>query len=210
MYEEIEQAAANLRDRDIGWVTRRDAAEYLGKVAALATETLREHAEDGDTDIRDQVAKSLGWAQAGLKGVDAVAQERPYTLDELIQSVEKPGSRDVEKSDAGYAVTVSLRDDRKQTLLVEPATSKSDRDVIRVSTRCGPVKEKALEWALENNTGMSHCAMAISEETEGPLFVMTHSFLADSVTPMEFKACVKEVAFYGDWVESKLTKGDEF
>ena len=105
---------------------------------------------------------------------------------------------------------MTLREGRAQKVLAEPATSQSGRETIRISTRCGPVEEKVLRWALRNNTDLSHCSLALAGDGDEELLIMAHSFLADAVTPAEFKTTVKEIAFYGDWVESKLTDGDEF
>ena len=210
MFEEIEKWVGDLSNRDAGWVTRRDAAEHLGQAAAKAVKTLRLYVEDGDRDVREMVEKALGWAKAGLEGIEPVAQERPFTLEELATSLEKAGSREVAAKGAGYEITAQLRDNRAQKVQVEPATSTADKDTIRVSTRCGKASDKALRWALRNNTGLSHCALALAEESGEEMFVMVNSFLADAVTPAELKSSVKEVAYYGDWVESKLTGGDEF
>lgn len=210
MEEGLERRIAELGKRDENWVIRRDAAEELGRTATKSIEALRDHADDEDIDVQAMVVKALGWAKAGLEGVKPVAQERAYTLEELTKSVEKPGAREVSAKGDGFEIVVTLREGRSQKVLAEPAKSQSGKDTIRVSTHCGPASDKALRWALRNNAGLSHCALAISDEGGEEMLVMVHSFLADAVTPAEFKSSVKEVAFYGDWVESKLTDGDEF
>ncbi len=210
MEERLERRIAELGKRDENWVIRRDAAEELGRTATKSVEALRAHVEDEDRDVREMVIKALGWAKAGLEGVQPVAQERAYTLEELAKSVEKPGSREVSPKGGGFEISVTLREGQSQKVLAEPAKSQAEKDTIRISTRCGPASDKALRWALRNNTGLSHCALALSDEGGEELLVMVHSFLADAVTPAEFKASLKELAYYGDWVESKLTDGDIF
>lgn len=210
MEHELERNIAELGKRDENWVLRRDAADELGRAATKSIQALRDHAEDEDFDVRAMVIKALGWAKAGLEGVEPVAQERAHTLEELAKSVEKPGSREVSAKGDAFEIVVTLREGRSQKVRAEPAKSQSGKDTIRVSTNCGPASDKALRWALRNNTGLSHCALALSDEGGEEMLIMIHSFLADAVTPAEFKSSVKEVAYYGDWVESKLTDGDVF
>lgn len=210
MLESIEKACSVLAKRDENWVNRRDAAETLGKGAARAVEALKAHVDDEDTDVRIAVEKSLGWAEAGLEGVGPVPQERAFTLDELVKDLERPGRREVAEKDGGYEITVDVGKGRSQRVRVETAKSRSDQETVRVSTHCGQATDRALRWALRNNTSFSYCALALSGEDGEEMFIMVNSFLADAVTPAELKASVKEVAFYGDWVESKLGDGDEF
>ena len=210
MVEEMDKLVAQLADRDTGWVYRRDAAEALGRAAQTAVEALHAHADEEDRDVRDVVDKALGWAKGALEGVAPVAQERAFTLEELARSLEKPGNREVTSKGDGYEITVKVGDGRSQHVLAEPATSKAGRDIIRISTRCGKANDNALRWALRNNTELSHCALALSDEDGQEIFVMVNSFLADAVTPTEMKVSVKEVAYYGDWIESKLSDEDEF
>ena len=210
MQDELSTHAVQLADRDAGWVHRRDAAEALGRAAQTAVAALQAHADEPDRDVRAVVDKALGWAKGALKGVEPVAQERAFGLGELVESLEKGEERAVAPKGDGYEITVDIGEGRSQRVLAEPAKSQGGHDMIRVSTRCGKASDKALRWALRNNTDLSHCALALSDEGGEEMFVMVNSFLADAVTPMELKASVKEVAFYGDWMESKLTGGDEF
>ncbi len=210
MEDEIERQIVELGTRDENWVIRRDAAEGLGLMAIKSIEALRVHAEDEDVDVQAMVVKALGWAKAGLEGIKPVGRERAHTLEELAKSVEKPGSREVSAKGNGFEIVVTLREDRSQKVLATPSKSQSGKDTIHISTLCGPATDKALRWALRNNMGMSHCALALSDEGGEEMLVMTHSFLADAVTPAAFKSSVKEAAYYGDWAESKLTDGDVF
>ena len=210
MEESIERRIAQLGKREESWVNRRDAAEELGRTATKSVEALRAHVEDEHTDVRAMVVKALGWAKAGLEGVQPVAQERAYTLDELARSVEKPGGREVSPKGDGFEIVVTSRAARSKRTSAAHATAHAAKDTSRLSTLCGPASDKVFRWALRNNTGLSHCALALSEEGGEEILVMVNSFLADAVTPAEFKSSVKELAYYGDWVESKLTDGDVF
>lgn len=206
----VEETAARLADTNAGWVTRRDSAELLGRIAGRALEALRAHADDSDRDVRAGVKRALGGVSGALHGIEPVAQERPFSLKELAESVAKPGSREVKPKGDGYEIVVALNDGRRQLITVEPTESRSGRPAIRLSTPCGPAREGTLKWALEQNLHFAQAALAIDESGDGDELAMVNTFLADAVTPAEFKACIKEMAFYADWLEEQLTKSDVF
>lgn len=208
MFAEMEKLKAKLADRDTGWVTRRDAAEELGKLAAEAANVLHAHADEADVDVKIGVHRAIEWIGAGLKGTTTHTQGRAYSLDELVRGLESPGRRTVTKNDDTYEVEVILKDDRKQTVAVVAVESREGKKIVRVSTRCGKASDKAHGWALRNNLNMVQCALALNERDGEEEFVLINCFLADEVTPNELKASVKEIAFYGDWMEAKLTSED--
>jgi len=210
MSAELDQAIEVLQDQRAGWVHRRDAVHAVREHAGRALAALKAHADDSDRDVRDAVLEALGTAQAALQGIEAVPAIRAHTLDELVEYVKKPGSRDVAATNDGYDITVALRDGRKQIVHVRTGKSQAGDETVQVSTRCGPATERGYKWALRNNTGLTHCGMALVEHDGREYFDMVNAFLSNNVTPEEFKACVKELAFYGDWAESKLTEGDAF
>lgn len=206
-----DQLANDLRNQHAGWVTRRDAAEGLGKVAAHAAEVLREHASDTDRDVRTAVRTSLGWIAAEVRGMKPVPQDRSYTLEELATACARKGKRELAQHGDGYSMTVKGKDEREQVVYIMPAKRKDGEDLVRVYTRCGPANEDQLRWALESNLSLSHGAFALSGEFAdggGVEFVIINVFIASEATPEEVKASVKEMAFYGDWLEKKLTGQD--
>ena len=210
MSKELEKAIAGLRDRDAGWVTRRDAAEALGRAAAAAVETLRAHMEDADQDVRRTVFDSLGRASAGLRGIKPITEAKTPSLRELVEACAKPGSREVTETRAGFDVRVTLKDGRAQVVHVEQRVRKDGIELVRVYTHCGKPTDDALRWALRTNMDLAQCALAIAKEEGGDVLVLTNSFLSGEVTPEEVKACVKEIAFYGDFIEQKTGKEDVF
>ncbi len=126
------------------------------------------------------------------------------SLEKLVEAIEKKGSRDVSKSGDIFEVKVETKDGRSQTVYIEATQSNTKRDIIRVTTPCAKAGEKAYEWALTNNSHMSHCSLAIESIDGEPWLVLVNNLLADTVSYAELKLTVKEVAFYGDWVEEKL------
>lgn len=209
MFKKIDAVARTLSDSDAGWVHRRDAAETLGKLASRALEVLKAHEGDSDRDVNDEIKRALGNATAALQGIEPVPQVRAYTLAELVEGLEKPGSRAVSAKGDGFQVTVELREDRSQVLHIEPYGRADGIDCVRVLTHCGPASDSTIRWALRNNMNMVQCAVATIEEEGGLKLVVVNSFLDGHITPGEMKACVKEIAYYGDWMENKLTGLDE-
>ncbi len=208
MADELDGAAAALADLSATWVARRDAAEWLGKIAARALAGLAANRQEQDPDVRSAVERALSDAKRGLGGADG--GRSTATIEGLVKAVEKPGKRDVTPVDGGFEISVKLHGDRAQRLRVVQAKSQDGGDTVRISTRCGPGVDKALKWALKTNAGFTHCGIALIEENGASYFDLVHSILLETATVDEFKACVKEMAFYGDWAEEKLTGGDAY
>jgi len=210
MFEEIDKAAENLAKKDAGWVFRRDAAEALGEAASRALDALKAHAEEPDMDVRSSVDKALGQASGALAGVRPQTQPGRYSLEELARACEKPGTREVEPNGDGYAVDVQPKAGRHQTVYVMPFKRKDGVELIRVYTLCGPARPDALSWALRTNMKLAQCAFAMMKDNGEEQLVLMNCYLAGEASPTEIKVAVKEVAYYGDWIENKLTGLDDF
>ncbi|MCC6488947.1 MAG: hypothetical protein IT364_15720 [Candidatus Hydrogenedentes bacterium] len=211
MFEAIDTAAENLHSRQAGWVTRRDGADLLGKVASRALAALHQSKDEMDVDVRRAVDAALGQASAALAGVKPALQESSVSLDDLARSIEKPGERTVEKNSGDeYTVTVKLKSGRTQAVRMRAFKRPDGMNVVQVSTVCGKVDEKALAWALRANMTLVQGAVALAKEDGEERFLVIRTFLADHVTRQEMKATVKECAYYGDWMENKLTGKDAF
>ena len=79
-----------------------------------------------------------------------------------------------------------------------------------MSTICGKADEKAFAWALRANMTLVQGSVALAKEGDEERFLVVRTFLAGHVTRQEMKAAVKECAYYGDWMENKLTRKDAF
>lgn len=207
MADDLDRAIAQLANRSGTWVARRDAADFLGKVVTRARDALGQFAEDPDTDVRGAVAQALGdasWRDAGRSG-----KEAQYTLEELVRAVERPGKRSARAVDGGFEIIVTLKDGRTQKVSAAHGTSEAGAQTIRVRSRCGPATPAAFEWALRTNDRLPHSSFAIVDGDGQPWLELVHSLRAQKATPAEFRACIKEVAFYADWAETRLSKSDE-
>ena len=210
MLEEIDDALQRLADTKAGWVTRRDAADLLGKAALKALAALQQFSDEMDVDVKRAVDEALGRAAGVLRGVTPITGPTQYSFDELARSCEKPGSRTVEKDDDGYVIRVKTDDNRAQNVHVRLFKRSDGIDLVQVYTVCGKSDEGAFGWALRANMKLIQGAIALAKQGDDERFVLTACFLASEMTKAEIKAAVKEMAHYGDWIESKLTDRDEF
>ncbi len=210
MFDQLEKHAETLRNTNAGWVSRRDAADDLGRIAAYALVALREHQDEMDTDVRRSIDKALAQASAALAGIKPEISKSPrlYTLEELVRACQKEGSREISPYGDGYVVEVTLHSGRKQRVYVEPFTRKDGLKLVRVYTYCGAYTPETAGWALRANMKMAQGALAVTTHEEQECFVLTNCYLSGEVTPAELKTSVKEIAFYGDWMEEKLEGGD--
>ncbi len=212
LLELIQKAADELRNTESGWVTRRDAAELLGKAAASALVVLHECRDEMDVDVRRSVDKALAQAETILRSAPKESSKHggPCTLEALAKVCAKPGEREVKQNGEGYAIQVTLKMGRKQTVFLEQFRRRDDLVLIRIYTYCGAFSEDSAKWALKANTKLAQGAIAIAEKDGEEHFVIMNCFLAKEVSPAEVKASVKEIAFYGDWLEHKLSGMDDF
>ncbi len=210
MFEKINEAAADLANTKAGWVTRRDGAGNLGKAAAKALASLNGFKDDPDRDVRATVLEALGVASASLAGIKpAPGTMGEMPLKELVAGCEKPGKRDVQENEKGYLVTVTFESGRKQFVQVSRIEEKG-LGMVLVETDCGKASEDAYAWALRANVKLRQGALALREVDGEEHLVAMNSYIASEATPKEIKAAVKELSFYADWIEQKLSGTDVY
>ncbi len=205
----LDQHIRKLADPDSGWVNRRDAAQALGAVAARAVQILKSYEREPDKDVRASIDHALGVARAGLDGI-APAAGTGFTMDDFAREIHRPPSRTVEKFGEGLSVTVALPNKNNQRIIVEPHDGATEMKLIRIYTRCGKPRDGSYDWALRTNMNTAQCALALTEEDGEEIYWLVNHFLADQATPSEIKAAVKEISFYGDWIEQKMTGQDKY
>jgi hypothetical protein len=209
MRETVRNSVSQLDDTGGGWVFRRDAAEALGRGAAEAVEALKAHQDDPDQDVRRTVRTALLHVREAFRGAESDVPAGRTPLERMVRALESPGKRDWVDAPTGFALKVSLPSGRSQTVRVEPAQSQGNEDTVIVWTPCAAANPKAYEWALKNNNHFALCAVTLRDHEGAETLCMLGSFLAEELTPSELKAAVKEVAFYGDWLEERLSKGED-
>ena len=208
MFKRLDRAIVDLNDLDAGWVTRRDAAEALGKIGQHALAALIKRKDDSDQDVRIAVQKAIG--RVGDIPTPPPPKDSEVDMRELARACENPGKRAIRMKKGRFAVKVQLKDKREQTVHVMPHNLKEGTRILKVFTICGEPDPKVLQWAMRSNAKLVRGAFAIHQDGNKEMLLLIDNLPWDQVTPQEVKAAVKEIAFYGDWLEKKLTKLDEF
>lgn len=208
MFKRLDRAIVDLNDLDAGWTTRRDAAEALGEIGQHALAALVNRKDDKDQDVRIAVQKSLG--QIGDIPTPAPPEDTDINIRDLARACEKPGKRKVTMEKGRFSVEVHLKDKRNQTVQVMPHNLNDGKRLLKIFTTCGDPKPKVVQWAMRSNANLVRGAFAIHQEGDKEMLLLIDNLPWDQVTPEEVKASVKEIAFYGDWLESKLSGSDEF
>lgn len=208
--DSIDQATEKLSDKNAGWVSRRDGADALGKIALQAIETLQRFYDESDVDVKRAVREAL--ARTNASGTAAPQAPAPsQTLEEMVQGLIKEGERTVAHDGTKFKVEVILpKTNRRQNVYVDPYRRSDGVSLVRVYTYCGKPSEDVYKWALTTNTKLAQGFLALVEdEGEEPMMALMNCYIASELTARELKASVKEVAYYGDWVENKLTGLDQ-
>jgi len=217
MYESLDKTIENLRDTSAGWVTRRDAAVALGEFAKRALATLHAHADEKDVDVRRGVEEAL-WAvdkpasSPTAKRAPAAKPRKPSppTMKELAQACIRKGKRAVKPDGNGFVVRTQSRDGRTQDVRIDRYKQSDTREMIRVSTTCGEANAETIDWAIRSNNKFMYCAFCLEERDGKDYLMIVSNFDPELATPELVKNAVKEIAYYGDWLEKKLTGEDNF
>lgn len=209
MLNDLENIIAALADTNSGWVARRDAAEALGEIAKKSIAALQAHAAEKDTDVRAAVERALrqiGEPASATASAGTVAA--PPTMKALALACVKKPTRAVRREGTGFVVRVALKNDRTQDVQIARHTRDDGRELIRVSTECGPADAESIAWAVRSNSQLMFCAFNVDEREGVDHLCLVRNFDPKHVTPAMVKDVVKEMAYYGDWLEKKLGGGD--
>jgi hypothetical protein len=208
--DNVQQAIDRVADRDAGWVYRRDAADWLGGMAARALAALHAQEDDPDVDVRTAVQDALRKARTGLEA-DAGDGPGGYTLRALAEYCRKPGSREVAPDGEGFVIHATRANGRRQRVYLTPFAGYRGRAMVRIHSSCGAAPDaRTLHWALERNMELNHCALGLMERDGEERLALVRCYPLSHAGPALVKATVKEMAYYGDWIEERLGGGDRF
>ena len=214
MMNNIEQALKDLRNASVAWTARRDAAALLGRVAQEAFAALKAQRDDPQIDVRMAVDQALRRAgtppAANAAGDEAAKTPREYTLEELAQSCVKEGKCILSPQGNDFALEVRTGDSRRQMVLLSLFTEPGASPLLRVHTRCGEAGSNTFQWALRNNARMKGCAFALETIDGKDQLTVVINLPLNNVLPELVQSAVANVAKYGDWVEKKLSKTDQY
>lgn len=197
-----------LNNYDAGWVARRDAAENLGKTAHRIIAELLGHQQDQDMDVQMEAVRTLEPLHVLL--ATRGKPRRQYTLRDLALACEKAGHRTVDTYKTGFVVTVKLESGRTHRVYIMPHKLRQGRSIIRLFTLCGEATPEKFAWTLKANTKLTHGAFALLKFNDDDHLAIVNNIVKEEATPEMIKRGVKEMAFYGDWLEEKITQMDTF
>lgn len=207
--EDIEKAIATLQNPAAGWATRKEIANRLGDLAHRAIHALRDHKDDADQDVRDVVRASLKRLPLVRANGDASAP-KDFALEELAMHCAKTGSRAVTEYGEGYRVEVRIDDARAQDVFIRPYEKDDGTRMLRVFTVCGKPDSPTAAWALRTNTELIGCAFAVEIHDRFEHLILVENYHRAKVSPDDVLASVKQIAFYGDWLEKRISKEDTY
>ncbi len=207
--EDLDKAITTLKNPAAGWATRKDIAHRLGELAHRAIHALRDHKDDTDQDVRDAVRTSLKRLPLVRANGDT-AVPKDFALEELAHHCAKPGVRTVHEYDEGYRVEVRIDDARAQDVFIRPYDKDDGTKMLRVFTVCGKPDSTTAAWALRTNTELIGCAFAVENHDRFEHLILVENYHRAKVSPDEVLTSVKQVAFYGDWLEKRLSKEDAY
>jgi hypothetical protein len=204
----IQELLQVLNNRESGWVARRDAAENIGKIAHRLVGALVEHQQDTDMDVQMEIERQVAPLHVVLN--TRGKSRKNFTLRDLAFACEKHGQRTVETYKTGFVITVKLNEGRSHRVYVMPHKLSEGNDIIRLFTLCGETSPEKFAWALRANTKLSHGAFSLLTFNKQEYLVIMKNLLKEEATPEIVKRGVKEMAYYGDWLEDKISAMDSF
>jgi hypothetical protein len=207
MINELRKAIKKLADPNGGWATRKEIAEQLGTLAREAILALRDQKSAQDQDVRAAVRAALKQLPI-VRVTEASAAHKPHALADIASACAKEGQRSVSELDDGYKVVVKIGVDREQDVFIRPELKEDGTKLLRVSTICGKPDASSAAWALRTNVSLIGCAFAVENHGRFEHLILVQNFDWAKTSPAEVLAAVKQVAFYGDWLEKRLAEDD--
>ncbi len=147
----------------------------------------------------DELAEALQVAIYHLRDTESLVRESAEGLDCFIQ-----GYRDT------FRLILSLPGDRLQEVIVESSEGKNQERLLSVFSVCGPADPTYYEYALRLNSHLTYGSISVHDVLGTPMFVMSRTFLRDTVSPEDLRHAVVEIARRSDRIEKQLTRMDQY
>ena len=166
-------------------------AEVLARCLAKAPE--------GRYKEAGELAEALRLTIHRLRDTESLIRESVQGLDCFIQ-----GCRDT------FRVIVTLPGDRLQEVVIEASDGTSQERLLSVFSVCGPADPSHYEYALKLNSHLTYGSISVHDVLGTPMFVMSRTFLRDTVSPEDLRHALLEIARRSDRVEKELTRMDQY
>ncbi|MFA7692387.1 MAG: hypothetical protein GX117_11065 [Candidatus Hydrogenedentes bacterium] len=204
MTKSIEELIQELGDKSAGWATRRNAAELLGKHAHRIVSELLFYKNDSDMDVKMEVERSI--TPLSLLLSDQSISDKQYTLRELALACEKRQARHVETYQKGFVVTLRGQDGESQRVYINSVKSSDIPDSFRIFMLCGEITEENYPFIMTANSKLVHASFSIISFEGNKQLALVINIPVTDATPNLVKRSVKEIAYYGSWMEKKLSE----
>jgi hypothetical protein len=165
----------------------------IGAEAERAVDEIRKRAKD----------------RGALPLADATRKLAPMSDEDLVRIAMEGLPVQVNTTTDGFDAVFALPKGRMQHVLVS-FREIADQPLVTAYSVGAPVEPKHYEWALRNNARFPYGSLAIRDVDGAPHFVLTRSFLRESVTPEELRLCCRHIAEQADKLEKALTGGDRY
>jgi serine/threonine protein kinase len=146
-----------------------------------------------------ELADSFQVALHRLRDTESLVRESAKGLDCFIQ-----GARDT------FRVIIPQPGERLQEVIIEVTVGKNDEQYLSVFSVCGPADPEYFAYALTLNSHLTYGSISMHDVLGKQMFVMSRTFLRDTVRPEELRDAMIEIARRADSVEKQLTRLDEY
>jgi serine/threonine-protein kinase len=146
-----------------------------------------------------ELAEALRLTVQRLRDTESLIRESVQGLDCFIQ-----GCRDT------FRVIMTLPGDRLQEVIIEAAEENQQERLLSVFSVCGPADPGHYEYALKLNSHLTYGSISVHDVLGTPMFVMSRTFLRDTVSPEDLRHALLEIARRSDRIEKELTRMDQY
>ena len=130
-----------------------------------------------------ELADSFQLALHRLRDTESLVRESAKGLDCFIQ-----GARDT------FRVIMPQPGERLQEVIIEVSDGKNDEQYLSVFSVCGPAEPEHFRYALLLNAHLTFGSISIHDVLGKQMFVMSRTFLRDTVRPEELRDAMIEIA----------------
>ncbi len=134
-----------------------------------------------------------------LRDTESLVRESAKGLDCFIQ-----GARDT------FRVIIPQPGDRLQEVIIEVTEGNHNEQYLSVFSVCGPADPEYFAYALTLNAHLTFGSISIHDVLGKQMFVMSRTFVRDTVRPDELRDAMLEIARRADSVEKQLTRLDQY
>jgi serine/threonine protein kinase len=145
-----------------------------------------------------ELADALETTVTRLRDTERLVRESVEGLDCFVQ-----GSHDT------FRVILHLPENRMHEVIIE-ATEKDHERHLSVFSICGPADPSYFAFALTINAHLTYGSISIRPVLGAAMFVMSRTFLRETVSVEDIRLALLEIARRADSIEKQLTRQDQY